>query len=67
MGLFGILLRSLHPASPSLGLVGRHNVQEVIPRLLIDKFIFNHSFIIPGFISVITSCVVGTLLAQVLL
>lgn len=33
----------------------------------IGKFVINHSFIIPGFISVITSCVVGSLLAQVLL
>lgn len=33
----------------------------------IGKFVINHSFIIPGFISVITSCVVGSLLASVLL
>lgn len=33
----------------------------------IGKFVINHSFIIPGFISVITSCVVGTALAQALL
>ena len=33
----------------------------------IGKFVINPSFIIPGFISVITSCVVGTALAQALL
>ncbi|MFV8395525.1 anaerobic C4-dicarboxylate transporter [Corynebacterium hindlerae] len=33
----------------------------------IGKFVINHSFIIPGFISVITSCVVGAALASVLL
>ena len=33
----------------------------------IGRFVINHSFIIPGFISVITSCVVGTALAQALL
>lgn len=33
----------------------------------IGKFVINHSFIIPGAISVLTSCVVGSLLAQVLL
>lgn len=33
----------------------------------IGKYVINHSFIIPGFISVITSCVVGSMLAQVLL
>ena len=33
----------------------------------IGKFVINHSFIIPGFICVITSCIVGTLLATVLL
>lgn len=33
----------------------------------IGKFVINHSFIIPGFSSVITSCVVGAALASVLL
>lgn len=33
----------------------------------IGRFIINHSFIIPGIIGVITSCVVGSLLAQVFL
>lgn len=33
----------------------------------IGKFVVNHSFIIPGAISVFTSCVVGSLLATVLL
>lgn len=33
----------------------------------IGRFIINHSFIIPGFIGVLTSCVVGSVLAQVLL
>ncbi|KXB54840.1 anaerobic C4-dicarboxylate transporter DcuB [Corynebacterium sp. DNF00584] len=33
----------------------------------IGKFVINHSFIIPGFISVLTSCVVGSLLATVIL
>ncbi|MDN6226270.1 anaerobic C4-dicarboxylate transporter [Corynebacterium flavescens] len=33
----------------------------------IGKFVINHSFIIPGAISVFTSCVVGSILAQVLL
>lgn len=33
----------------------------------IGKFVINHSFIIPGAISVVTSCVVGSLLAQLLL
>ncbi|QGU02783.1 Anaerobic C4-dicarboxylate transporter DcuB [Corynebacterium kalinowskii] len=33
----------------------------------IGKYVLNHSFIIPGFISVITSCVVGSLLATALL
>lgn len=33
----------------------------------IGKFVINHSFIIPGFISVITSCVVGAALASALL
>ena len=33
----------------------------------IGKFVINHSFIVPGFISVITSCVVGSGLAQLLL
>lgn len=33
----------------------------------IGRFIINHSFIIPGLIGVITSCVVGSLLAQVFL
>ncbi|MDK8762992.1 anaerobic C4-dicarboxylate transporter [Corynebacterium sp. MSK218] len=33
----------------------------------IGKFVINHSFLIPGAISVLTSCVVGSLLAQVLL
>ncbi|AEX39462.1 anaerobic C4-dicarboxylate transporter [Corynebacterium pseudotuberculosis] len=33
----------------------------------IGKFVINHSFIIPGFICVITSCIIGTLLAQILL
>ena len=33
----------------------------------IGKFVINHSFLIPGAISVFTSCVVGSLLAQILL
>ena len=33
----------------------------------IGKFVINHSFLIPGAISVFTSCVVGSILAQVLL
>ncbi len=33
----------------------------------IGKFVVNHSFIIPGAISVFTSCAVGSLLATVLL
>ena len=33
----------------------------------IGKFIINHSFLIPGFICVITSCLVGTGLAHLLL
>ncbi|CAB0648367.1 anaerobic C4-dicarboxylate transporter [Corynebacterium diphtheriae] len=33
----------------------------------IGKYVLNHSFIIPGFICVIVSCIVGTVLAQVLL
>ncbi|GAB3941715.1 anaerobic C4-dicarboxylate transporter [Corynebacterium tapiri] len=33
----------------------------------IGKYIINHSFIIPGLISVIMSCVIGTVLAQALL
>ncbi|MCP1386637.1 anaerobic C4-dicarboxylate transporter [Corynebacterium sp. TA-R-1] len=33
----------------------------------IGKYVINHSFLIPGAISVFTSCVVGSLLAQVLL
>lgn len=33
----------------------------------IGKFVINHSFIIPGFICVITSCLVGTGLANLLL
>ncbi|ACP32912.1 anaerobic C4-dicarboxylate transporter [Corynebacterium aurimucosum] len=33
----------------------------------IGKFVINHSFIIPGAISVVTSCVVGSVLAQILL
>ncbi|WP_293771792.1 anaerobic C4-dicarboxylate transporter [uncultured Corynebacterium sp.] len=33
----------------------------------IGKYVINHSFIIPGFISVLTSCVVGSALASVLL
>ncbi|MBM0261807.1 anaerobic C4-dicarboxylate transporter [Corynebacterium macginleyi] len=33
----------------------------------IGKYVINHSFIIPGAISVCTSCVIGSLLAQVLL
>ncbi|MDO5077214.1 anaerobic C4-dicarboxylate transporter [Corynebacterium sp.] len=33
----------------------------------IGRFIINHSFIIPGIIGVVTSCVVGSMLAQVLL
>lgn len=33
----------------------------------IGKFVINHSFLVPGAISVFTSCVVGSLLAQVLL
>lgn len=33
----------------------------------IGKFVINHSFIVPGFISVITSCVVGSVLAGILL
>ena len=33
----------------------------------IGKFVINHSFLIPGAISVATSCVVGSLLAQLIL
>ena len=33
----------------------------------IGKFVINHSFLVPGAISVFTSCVVGSLLAQVVL
>ncbi|WP_034514663.1 anaerobic C4-dicarboxylate transporter [Actinomyces slackii] len=33
----------------------------------IGKYIINHSFLVPGFIGVITSCLVGTVLAQLLL
>jgi len=33
----------------------------------IGKYVINHSFLIPGAISVLTSCVVGSLLTQVLL
>lgn len=33
----------------------------------IGKYVINHSFLVPGAISVFTSCVVGSLLAQVLL
>lgn len=33
----------------------------------IGKYVINHSFLVPGAISVLTSCVVGSLLAQVLL
>lgn len=33
----------------------------------IGKFVVNHSFLVPGAISVFTSCVVGSLLAQALL
>jgi hypothetical protein len=33
----------------------------------IGKYVINHSFLIPGAISVFTSCVIGSLLAQVLL
>ena len=33
----------------------------------IGKFVINPSFLVPGAISVFTSCVVGSLLAQVLL
>lgn len=33
----------------------------------IGKFVVNHSFLIPGSISVLTSCIVGSILAQILL
>ncbi|AKE39116.1 anaerobic C4-dicarboxylate transporter [Corynebacterium camporealensis] len=33
----------------------------------IGKFVINHSFLIPGSISVLTSCIVGSILAQILL
>ena len=33
----------------------------------IGKYVINHSFLVPGLIGVITSCLVGTALSQLLL